>query len=362
MKKGLFIFLSSILISQNAFAESRSNIYTMNESKTQIIYLKNGSSIVGDIVQKNSKTVKVRFFNNKEITLDLEEIDYISDVSDSQIKDSDSININQEEKSQEIKDLELERKKLEKLKKEMSKIIKLEDDISTNKKKVENLKTVRKEDWFQNPNYTRMFFAPTAKPLKKGEGYLQNINIFGFAGNYGITDNFSVGGIASLIPSVKAEQQVLAFTPKFGFNINKDLSVGGGLLYLSGAGVAQVGVGYGVVTLGSSDTNLTLGVGGAYGNISKKGFFANVGQESMVSNSGAIVGMAGGMHRIGENWSIVSENWIVNNNVSKDSSYLFSYGVRIFGEKSSWDIAVIYPVIPNVNSYPLPYVDYVWHF
>ncbi|UCG92906.1 MAG: hypothetical protein JSV97_04160 [candidate division WOR-3 bacterium] len=29
--------------------------------------------------------------------------------------------------------------------------------------------------WFPNPNHTRLFFAPTARPLKRGEGYLQTI-------------------------------------------------------------------------------------------------------------------------------------------------------------------------------------------
>jgi hypothetical protein len=360
MKKSLFGVLITLLLTQNALAETNHKaMYLKSESSTQVIKLKNGSSLIADIVQKDSVNIRIRFFNNKEMIIS---IDDIESISDSYKTDTSEISQQDEEKSQAIKDLENEKKKLEVLKKEMAKIIDLEDDINQSKKKVENLKISRKEDWFQNPNYTRMFFAPTAKPLKKSDGYLQNIDIFGFAANYGITDNFSVGGIASLIPGVKAEQQILAFTPKFGFNINKDLSVGGGLLYFSGAGVAQVGVGYGVATLGSADTNLTLGIGGAYGNISKKGFFANVGQESMVSGSGAIVGMAGGMHRIGENLSIVSENWIINNNVSKDSSYLFSYGVRLFWEKSSWDIAVMYPVIPNVTSYPLPYIDYVWHF
>lgn len=49
--------------------------------------------------------------------------------------------------------------------------------------------------WFRNPNATRYLFAPSAIPLKKGEGYYQNFYILGNAVNYGITDNFSLGGV-----------------------------------------------------------------------------------------------------------------------------------------------------------------------
>lgn len=351
MRKSLTTALVSILLSsQVALAQNGS-----------IIYLKNGSSITGIITEKNYQNIKVKISDKSEIIIPVNDIDSIDEY-----RGKVNINyINNEEpeiKTEQIRNLESQNKTLEKDKNELKKVIKLEDKIVDNKQKIENLKTVRQEVWFENPNYTRMFFAPTAKPLKQGDGYLQDIDIFGFAANYGITDNISIGGMASLIPGVRTDQQILAFTPKLGVNVNKNLSVGGGLLYVSGAGLAQVGVAYGIVTYGSADTNLTLGIGGAYGNISKAGFFPALGQEAVVKNAGALVTMVGGMHRIGEHISVVSENWMINNNVSNDSSYLFSYGFRFFWEKSSWDIAVAYPVIPNMTSYPLPYIDYVWHF
>lgn len=367
MKKSLYLALITvILFNCEVLAEN---------TKAQIIYLKDGSSLTGEIIKKEETYIKVKYGNNQYIIIPVSKIDSISEELEkieiysegfNQTEDLSQINKNKysEEKilTPEINLLEEEKKKTEKIRKEMKKVIRLEDNITDNKNKIENLKTVRKEDWFPNPNYTRMFFAPTAKPLKKGEGYLQNINIFGFAGNYGINDNISIGGLGSLIPLIPANEQILAFTPKFGFNVNKDLSVGGGLLYLTGAGIAQVGVGYGVATFGSSDSNLTLGGGLAYGNISKGKMFSNIGQQEMVSGSGALIGMVGGMHRIGEGVSIVSENWAIKNNISNDASYLFAYGLRLFGKSSSWDFGVVYPLIPNTTTYPLPYIDYVWHF
>lgn len=304
MKKFLISsLLLGFLSAQNAFADTQNSI----------VNLKDGSVISGTITEKNMAYIKVKIYNNTQITILVKDIESISDNEE----------INNDEIDSKIKKLELEKQKLEKSKKDISKVINLEDKIDDSKKKIENLQTKRKEDWFQNPNYTRMFFAPTARPLKKGDGYLQDINIFVIATNYGINDNLSVGGIASLIPEINTNQQILAFTPKIGVEISKDLSIGGGLLYVSGAGLAQVGVLYGVATYGSVDTNLTLGLGGAYGNISKVGFFPKIGEKAIVQGAGALVTMIGGMHRIAEHISVVSENWMINNNFSKDQSYLF---------------------------------------
>ncbi len=53
---------------------------------------------------------------------------------------------------------------------------------------------VKKSLWFKNPHATRHLFAPTAIPLKRGEGYYQNIYIVGNMFNVGMLDNLSVGG------------------------------------------------------------------------------------------------------------------------------------------------------------------------
>ena len=347
MKKRLvsLFAITSVLFSFSSFAEEEKDSNT-------IIYLKSGSVISGKIIERTNASIKVKLNNLEELRVPLSEVESI--LNDKKDDKTD--------KSQKIKELEQEKEKLQKVKKEISQVIKLEEKISDSKKTIEKLEKGKKEDWFENPNYTRLFFAPTAKTLKKGEGYLQDINIFAVSANYGVTDNFSLGGLASLLPGVNTDQQILAFTPKFGTELAKDLNLGGGLLYVSGAGLAQVGVAYGICTYGSKDSNISLGVGGAYGNISKVGFFPKVGEQAIVKGSSALVTMAGAMHRIGENVSLVSENWIVSNTVSKDPSYLFSYGFRFFWENSSWDVAVMYPIIATMPTVPQPGIEYVWHF
>lgn len=48
--------------------------------------------------------------------------------------------------------------------------------------------------WFPNPHSTRYFFAPSALPLSKGEGYYQNAYIFVNSVSVGVTDHFTMGG------------------------------------------------------------------------------------------------------------------------------------------------------------------------
>ncbi len=79
-------------------------------------------------------------------------------------------------------------------------------------------KTIVSEDyWFPNPNATRYFFAPSAIPIKKGEGYYQNAYLLANMANYGITGNFSFGG-GVILPFA-------AFiAPKVGFEVTKNIN------------------------------------------------------------------------------------------------------------------------------------------
>lgn len=335
----IFILTSSIPV----YAEET---ILQEENKTSIVYLKDGSYYIGKIVSKDFDGINI-LSDNKKLFISIYKIDYISE--------------NLDDKNPEILKLEKEKSKLEKTERDVTNIIQLQSDIDKTKQKIENLKTVKKAVWFNNPNYTRYFFAPTAMQLKKGDGYIQDIDLFVGAANYGITDNISIGGIGSLFPGVSTDQQIIAVTPKAGFDITPDIHLGGGLMYVAGAGVAQIGVGYGIGTYGNADSNLTLGIGGAYGNIGKSGFFPKTNNQNIVTGS-SFVTMVGGMHRIFENASLVSENWVMTNSNSKDFSYLFSYGLRFFWEKVSFDCAILYPIIPQTTTYPLPYFDVVWHF
>ncbi len=75
--------------------------------------------------------------------------------------------------------------------------------------------------WFPNPNCSRLFFAPTARMLKKGEGYFADYFIFFPTINYGVTSNVSLGGGFSILPGEDLDEQILLFTPKVGIKTSK---------------------------------------------------------------------------------------------------------------------------------------------
>ena len=183
--------------------------------------------------------------------------------------------------------------------------------------------------WFKNPNSTRYLFGPTGRNLKKGEGYYQNILVTTNLAHYGITDWFSIGGGFEGI-STFAGEPIFFILPKFGFEITEKFSVGAGYVYANAAtlidddgGFAGVGFGYGTATYGTSDDHATFGIGW--------------GQASGEFTDAPIFTISG-MTRVSRRIGLVTENWLI----PTDPYYwVSSYGIKIIGERSSFDIALI---------------------
>ena len=177
--------------------------------------------------------------------------------------------------------------------------------------------TQRQRGWEPIGNGTRLFVAPTARNLRKGEGYVQDIDILFVGINYGISDNVSVGLLAPLpIPGVG----FFALTPKVSFNVNEQLHVGGGALYGFADG-GNGGVAYGLATYGSADNNVTLGLGYGVSNF-------NVGSSPVV--------VLGGMTRISRRFSLLNESYVGGN-------YLAGLaGVRVSAARLSGSLGLFY--------------------
>lgn len=118
--------------------------------------------------------------------------------------------------------------------------------------------------WFENPHGTRYFFAPNAIGLQKGTGYYQNAWIFFNNVNYGVSDNFSIG--AGLIPGFLfgggLDSTPLWILPKLSIPVSGDnfhLGVGAMIGGIIGSGSGALF--YGSGTVGSTDKNLTVGLG-----------------------------------------------------------------------------------------------------
>ena len=196
--------------------------------------------------------------------------------------------------------------------------------------------------WFPNPNCSRLFFAPTARMLKQGEGYFADYFVFFPTFTFGITNNITLGGGFSILPGEDLDEQILLFTPKVGIKTSKKMDLALGALIVKLPEDAQsAGILYGVSTFGTLDKSVTVGLGYGY-------FDDELADKPIV--------VLGGESRTSRNISLVTENWLVP---EKDTPVI-SVGLRFFGEKISVDFALIFPLEEDVITFP--YIDFVYKF
>ena len=211
----------------------------------------------------------------------------------------------------------------------------------------ENVISIKNYDYlgefeFANPHDSRYFFGPTGIPIKKGKGYYQNVLVTTNFVNYGITKNISIGGGFEFISAVLGSP-IWFLTPKIGFDISENIHAGGGFIMAGFAGEGTATLGYGVFTLGNTETNLSTGVG-----------YGLIGGD--LSDYPAI--MISGTHRFSSSIALLSENYVFPNS-SGDALYFGIHGIRILSKKNSFDIGAI--VIPEITDFipALPFIGYV---
>jgi len=202
--------------------------------------------------------------------------------------------------------------------------------------------------WFPNPNATRLYFAPTARMLKQGEGYFSDYYLFFPGISYGITDNVTIGGGISLIPWIGIDKQLFYFTPKVGLKATKNFNFATGALIIKVPDSSDddspiVGILYGVSTFGTPDGSITAGIG--YGFVG-----SDLAEKPMF--------MIGGEKRLSRRMAFVTENWILPG----VDQPLISYGMRFMGEKMSFDLALWNILSEDIFFPGMPYVDFVFNF
>lgn len=219
--------------------------------------------------------------------------------------------------------------------------------------------------WFGNPNSTRYFFAPSALPLRKGEGYYQNAYVFVNSVSVGVTDHFTMGGGFVLNPTFQ-DWQVLFLTPKISFPSESNVTFGVGAIavvvfnknynYDFQTGMQTTsniqtnlgGVVYGVATFGNVERNGSIGLGWGFAG-------EDVGKTPVINLSY--------MSRVGRKVGLVTENWIFIPGKGNPAVGLLSGGVRFFGEKISVDLGLWVPTGSDIGQFiAVPYVDFVVKF
>jgi len=192
-------------------------------------------------------------------------------------------------------------------------------------------------------NSTRLFFAPTARPVKSGQGYVSAYQIFFPFLAVGIGDYFTFGGGISLLPGV--ENQIYYLMPKFT-PVNLDnFSVSGGVLYINSTGGESDGTGiiYGVTTYGSPHVSLTAGLGWGFS-----------GSET----SDKPIILLGGELRVSNSIKLITENWFP---VGSDVSFI-SFGIRFFGDRVAADFGLVYPAGSEISGFPFfPWLGFAYN-
>jgi|GEM_PF-2620853 len=211
-----------------------------------------------------------------------------------------------------------------------------------------------------DPNTTRLFFGPTGRSLKAGEGYFSVYEVVFPDINYAVLDNVSIGG--GISPFSNSEFQMYWFTPKVGLYQGEKVAFSSGLLHFQihdnfeedeplpgdeemeveeeSDPVESFGIIYSVGTYGNNDYSVTFGVGFPYGKeITERPVF-----------------MLGGEYRLGQKTKLISENWVLPFN----NRPLFLLGVRWFGRKMAVDFAL--GRMSGMEVFAIPWVDFVINF
>ncbi len=192
-----------------------------------------------------------------------------------------------------------------------------------------------------DPNATRLFFAPTARSLKRGQTY---VGVYEFLMPFvqvGITDRLSFGGGTPLIFGVDDDwDRPMWLTPKLQVSDNGRTQAAVGVLHAFDAENAGGGIAYGVITRGSDVKSFTAGAGLAYA----------------VDGGRAGVVMLGGEGRVGRNMKLITENYVWSG-----GNGIVSGGVRFFGERLSADLGLAAPIGVD-ELFLFPVVNFVFVF
>lgn len=200
-----------------------------------------------------------------------------------------------------------------------------------------------------NQHKTRYLFSPSSYSLGVGNGYYQNIYGVFNAVNYGVSENISIGFGADFLSLLNEGTPSAFITPKISKKYNDNTYLGGGLL-IGSLGIFDptnpfIVLGYGVVTRGTENRNLTLAIGHSYGN------------KSLTSH----VITLNAYNRISNRYGFVSENWLM-----KETAIL-AYGLRKFDKRISTDFGIAYISVKMSDTFddsyrvafPFPYLGWV---
>jgi hypothetical protein len=192
-----------------------------------------------------------------------------------------------------------------------------------------------------DPNPTRLFFGPTARSLKQGDGYAGVYEILLPFVQVGLTDRVSLGAGTPLIFG-EGSAHPFWITPKVQVYAGESVQASVGVMHFLNVGDGNFGIAYVVGTRGTADSAVTGGVGYAY-------------DRSYDTTNGAAVVMIGGEHRMTRGLKILTENYVFR------GGGILTGGVRWLGEHFSADLALVVPT-DGGSTVAFPLVNVVYSF
>jgi hypothetical protein len=186
------------------------------------------------------------------------------------------------------------------------------------------------EFWPEDRNATRLFFAPTGRSLRAGEGYAGVFVFLPFVA-VGATDAVTLAG--GIPPAGSMESLPIWIAPKFRVLNQPNTQVSAGFFavhipgeswddrtgtYRSSSEIA--GIAYGVGTFGNSDRAVHAGAGVTFGS---------------VDGLGPTPIMLGGELRTSRRNKLITENWFL-----PGEGGVITGGVRLMGDRWTTDLGL----------------------
>jgi hypothetical protein len=209
-----------------------------------------------------------------------------------------------------------------------------------------------------DPNYSRLMFAPTGRPLAQGDGYFSDHYVLFPGFSYGLTDNVSLSGGLSVIPYLGLTDQVFYVSPKIGARVSTHTWLSAGVLY---AGVGRddaLGMGFGVATRSGRAGSASVGLGVA--RRVEEDYSYRDGYRKRAKYTPIL--MLGGTLPVGKRVALVSENWLVMDKDFDIGRQPLGLALRFFGDRLSADVGAI--LIGDVikEGFPIPWLSFSYHF
>lgn len=223
------------------------------------------------------------------------------------------------------------------------------------------------EVWQPDPNATRLFFGPTGRSLKSGDGYFSVYELVAPFIAVGLGDRFTLAGGTPLIFGGGAEERVFWAAPKLQVIRQESFNAAVGVLHFMTVGghdpeplrgpdgrIAEepegyesdprtFGIAYAVATFGHTDNAITGGVGLPYS-----------GRDLHYSEPVFMIGVEA---RSSRSVKLVTENYFFPG----EKMAILAAGPRFFGEHLTADLGLAMPLgLQEFFVFPLVSFVYNW--